>query len=92
MQGKTAMTVTINEQTIKDILHRVSELEIASIKFEHFVLMEEKLENALGRVEALEIAFIDYTEEHQKSSQQWTEERLRALECEIKVLRSKLND
>ncbi len=51
-------------------------------------LLMESISNLSGRISAIECAFIDYIEsEPSKSSSQWTEERLRALEYQVKSMK-----
>lgn len=50
-------------------------------------LLLDNLANLGNRIHAIEVAFIDYTEENPKSSDQWQEERLRALEHQVQDLR-----
>lgn len=46
-------------------------------------LLMDNLANLSNRIHAVEVAFVDYSEENPKSSSQWQEERLRALEHKI---------
>lgn len=54
-------------------------------------LLLDNLANLSNRIYAVETAFIDYTEESPKSSDQWQEERLRALEHQCKTLQEMFN-
>lgn len=49
-------------------------------------LLLDNLANLSNRIHAVETAFIDFSEENPKSSDQWQEERLRALEHRCKTL------
>lgn len=49
-------------------------------------LLLDGLANLNNRIQAIETAFIDYSEQNPKSSDQWREERLRAVEHQCKTL------
>ncbi len=51
------------------------------------IQIQEKTENVLGRCAALEAMMVDYMEANPKVDDQWTEERLRALEMKVKGLK-----
>lgn len=53
--------------------------------------LEIALKNLEDRCLAIENAFIDYTENFPKSSEQWIEQRMRALEHQVGLLVRKVN-
>ncbi len=48
----------------------------------------EELLNLKSHISSIEIDLRDYADEHPKSSDQWVEERIRALEDEVKALKA----
>lgn len=50
-------------------------------------LLMDNLSNLSNRIHAVEVAFVDFSEENPKSSSQWQEERLRALEHQVKAVK-----
>ena len=65
----------------------IKELEIICTEVDRLLIQnQERMDNALARMDAIEARMVDYMEANPKCDDQWTEQRLRVLELKVKVI------